>query len=158
MNLKLIAEDALNYLFEGYIQTGGTGIFALDEVAQKHGVDAQQLGSLLNEQGWIQNPNYGPFGFSCQISRSGVQQIQPDYFSDLISTAIITAGHINDWTGLLTALGLEPKDYQRVHDLGKVFERNGLAEVQYQVDDVYIKLTLLGMEKYHRENQGGFFS
>ncbi|RYG49886.1 MAG: hypothetical protein EOO01_11915, partial [Chitinophagaceae bacterium] len=82
----MIEKEALSYLFAGYLENGGTGVYSLDEISQKYSLDAHQLGSHLNKNGWIKNPNFGPFGFSCQISHNGIQKIRPDYFSGLIST------------------------------------------------------------------------
>ena len=155
--MQSIVKESLNYLFEGYCDSGGTGVYSLNEIAEKNNIQPHMLGSSLNSEGWIKNPNFGPFGFSCQISRSGIQQIEPNYFSILISQALGVAGLINDWVGLIESLPFDPKDYQRAHDLGKVFEQLNLAEVQYQYNEVYIKPSLQGMERYHRENQGGFF-
>lgn len=157
MNIQAILRQTLDYLFEGYINSGGTGIFSIDEIATQNNINSHELGKFLDQSGYIKNPSYGPVGFDCQISLYGIQQIRPDYFNDLISSAIIASGQLNDWTGLIETSNFEPKDYQRAHDLGKVIEESGLAEVQYHHDDIFIKLSLLGMEKYQRENKGGFF-
>jgi hypothetical protein len=151
-------QESLEYLFEGYCSSSGTGIFSLAEIAIKHKIQGTELGSALNNQGWIKNPNFGPFGFRCQISRLGIHQIHPEYFDDLISEALTAAGLTSDWIGLIeTVADFEPKDYQRAHDLGKEFEESGLAEIQYQAQEVYIKLTLQGIERYRTENEGSFF-
>jgi hypothetical protein len=150
-------KDSLAYLFEGYCSSGGTGVFVLDEIAEKHNISAQELGSLLKQTGWIKNPRFAANEFSCQISRSGIQQIEPNYFSGLISQALTAAALLNDWVGLLETLPFEPRDFQRAHDLGKVFEESNLAEVQYQAQEVFIKPTPKGMELYRREYSGSFF-
>lgn len=151
-------KESLEYLFDGYCASGGTGIFSLREIAGKYSLQDNDLGSALNNEGWIKNPNFGPFGFSCQIARFGIRQIHPEYFEDLISEVLPAGGLTSDWIGLMeTVSTFDPKDYQRAHDLGKEFEDSGLAQVQYQAMEVYIKLTLRGIEQYRMENEGGFF-
>jgi hypothetical protein len=158
MNVQKTLRDSLEHLFQGYISSGGTGVFSIDEVATQGGINSHELGRYLNDNGFIKNPIFGASGFSCQISHYGIQQIHPEYFNDLISQAIMASGQLNDWTGLIETSSFQPRDYQRAHDLGKVLEQLDLAEVQYHHDDVYIKLTLQGRERYQRENEGGFMS
>jgi hypothetical protein len=157
MDITAMLKDSLAYLFEGYCNSGGTGVFPLEGIAENYTVSANELGSMLKRQGWIKNPRFGATEFTCQISLTGIQQIQPNYFSDLISQALGVAGQINDWVGLIGSLPFQPRDYQRAHDLGRVFELYHLAEVQYQAQEVYIKPTLEGLERYRREYSGGFF-
>jgi hypothetical protein len=158
MNINQMVMDSLNYLFDGYKEHGGTCLFDLREVAEKHQVSAHELGSFLKKEGWIKHGQFEPHGFLCAISVEGINKIDPFYFSTRITDLLSVAGIENDWIGIMETLSIGPANFQHAFDIGKVVEMLGIAEVQFQAQEVYIKLTLRGKEEYEKEfGSGGFF-
>lgn len=151
MNLDAIVNEVLEELFEGYVEHGGGSIFDVTETITKHGENPHEIGKYLVEHGWVKYHQYRPTTFVCAISMSGIQKIRPDYIDGHLSTIVSTLGvNGNGWTRIMETLGFEPKDFQRAHDLARLFDDNGIIQTQFHHDDVIIKLTLRGRELYEK--------
>jgi hypothetical protein len=158
MEIRDIANEVLQDLFDGYVEHGGSSIYDINDITGKHGVSAQEMGTYLLNSGLIKHQTFLPGGgFTCAISIHGINYIAPRYFPDLIDSLLIPAGLTDDWVGIIESTSsFGQKDYQRAFDIGKVMQEQNLAEIQNYPTEVHFKLTLRGKEDYNRKNQGGF--
>lgn len=151
MTLEQKTREVLSFLFEGYKKDGGGYIYPITEVAERLNLDPHEFGSFLLNRGLIKEQRFMPDSFECSISISGILAIAPDYFADNVSKVLSTLGVTgNGWTGLTEILDFEPSHQSRVRDIATVLDNQGYVELQYQAEDVYAKLNIVGKDFYER--------
>lgn len=151
MNLNLIVKEVLEHLFEGYMQHGGTPIFAVSDIIRQHGEDPNEIGRYLVDNGCVKHQQFRHDGFHASISMEGIRKIKPEHISDNREKIISILGIMgNGRMGIMEILDYEPKNYQIAFDLAKEFESEGIISAQYQHNDVIINLTLNGRNEYEK--------
>lgn len=151
--IKEIQEEILDYLFDGYLNNGGTMIFAIDEITNKYDISSHEFGSHLLNSGYIKDQQFLPQGFMASITMHGINQIAPDYYEDYTSKMLSTMG-LNgiEWQSVLELLDLKESDTQIARDLANEWKSAGLVEVQFDHKDAYIKLTIQGRSQYEKNS------
>lgn len=157
MDINAMIDEILNYLFEGYIDSGGTSLFSIKEITQKYGADSSEVGRYLVSEGLVKNQQFTHTGFVCSINMAGIYKINPQFIDGHTSSILSVLGTSgNDWTSIMDILNFEPKDFQIAHGLAKLLENNGLIDTQFRHNDVIIKLTFRGIQLYE-ESKASFF-
>lgn len=149
--MNTIINEILTYLFNGYIANGGTSIFSINEIAQKHGQDSNKIGKYLVDEGLVKHQRFGHDGFSAAISTTGILQIRPDFFNDYTSKIVSILGiNGNGWVSLMETLDFEPKDFQIAFDIAKLLQSIDILETQFHHDDIIVTLTFRGQQLFEQ--------
>ncbi len=83
-HINLILLDMFNY----YIVKGVKPNREIKEPEPKAGYTAQQLVQYMVAQGWVKNPKYRPGKITCTLDIGGIEQADPDYFTNHIDKVI----------------------------------------------------------------------
>jgi predicted transcriptional regulator len=156
MDTNALINEVLEYLFNGYIHYGGTGLFPINEISEKHGVDSAEIGKYLVSAGLVKHQQFRHDGFSAAISIQGIYKIKPQFLEDHTSTIVSFLGvNGNEWTSIMEILNFEHNDFQIAHDFANFLKNNDLIDAQFHHNDVLIKLTFQGQRFY--EDKSAFF-
>lgn len=155
MSLVTIKNEVLEYLFSEYANNSDTAIYTINEIVKKHGGDSNEIGRYLLDNGWVKNQNFGPFGFGCSITLSGIQEIRPAYVTENVTKIISTLGLLGDRQSLMEVLDLPKLKHQTARDIANYVKDLGYIEVNYALNDAMISLTLKGRD-YYNTNKSEF--
>ena len=156
MTFNKMTTEILEALFEGYKTDGGGATYSIAELVRPYNLDLHSVGGDLVSQLLVKNQNFLPRDFTCGITEYGISKVNPNYFTDHIATLVNLAGQVEDWVEVKKTLGFGPKDTIRAMDIAKMMEHNNIAEATYMPNEIHVKLTARGIDRYRQQNEGGF--
>lgn len=143
--MQQVAIDALEYLFEGHVQNGGTPIFNISEIIERHNADPHDVGRYLVHKGWVENPRFFPNAFAASISMAGILQIRPGYINDNVMHVLRTINeNPNHAFSIMEVLSLQPKDFQIAHKFAILMKEQGWIDARFIHNDVHVQITMQG--------------
>jgi hypothetical protein len=77
MSMLDATQEVLTYLFDGY--KNENKLYGISTIAKKHQIDNYDLGTYLVDHGWVKNGLHNTSEFFCQITLSGIEEIDTHY-------------------------------------------------------------------------------
>lgn len=146
----------LERLFMTYRSNYGVTTNVADIIVEC-GYDPSDIGKYLLDNGWVERPRFGRFGFEGVITLEGVSKLKPDYLDDIHSKIVSTLGGLGNPTqDLLEILDFKPEDYMRALGLAKYLEAKGFISLKANGREIFVTLTTGGLDYYERHKPFAF--
>lgn len=123
---KILSDMYTDYIAEGFKPT-----YEIKEPEANAGYTAEQIVRYMAEHGYVKDPVYRPGRITCTLDLGGIEQADPDYFTDHIDKVVIDLYQNRKRDNIHAILGFPDNHLERSFDIGTIMQhRRLLSAVQ----------------------------
>ena len=151
--MEKVARATLRYLFQEYLKNP-TVSYAINHIADSHGVDATRLTDYLAEKNWIRERwVHEDRKVTCRITVAGIEEIDSKYIHNKLKSLVSGLVEEGGRKSLMAIYQHKIEEYSIALDIVYQLEKLSLINIIHERGEINIELTAYGWKFFEKKDR-----